>query len=51
MQFNDYDPGLLLRTDEDIADYVQAAFEDEDPGVFIIALRDVIKLKGIDQVL
>ncbi|MGR8953335.1 MAG: addiction module antidote protein [Gammaproteobacteria bacterium] len=46
---NPYDPALLLKTDQDMIRYLNEAFMDDDPNVFIIALGDVAKIKGIAQ--
>jgi len=45
-----YNPALFIKTDEDIADYLNEAYLDEDPAVFLIALGDVAKIKGISNV-
>jgi probable addiction module antidote protein len=45
-----YDPGDLIRTEEDIHAYLTEALNDEDPAVFIIALGDVARMKGLDAV-
>lgn len=50
MKIRDYDPASLLRTDADIATYLNDAYEDNDPMVFIIALGDVAKIKGISVI-
>ncbi|MGR8981712.1 MAG: addiction module antidote protein [Gammaproteobacteria bacterium] len=44
-----YDPALFLKTDEDMIHYLNEAFRDDDPTVFIIALGDIAKIKGIAQ--
>ncbi|MGH8559540.1 MAG: addiction module antidote protein [Methylococcales bacterium] len=44
-----YDPALFLKTDEDLINYLNEAFMDDDPKVFVIALGDVAKIKGIAQ--
>ena len=44
-----YDPALFIKTDEDIVNYLNDAYLDEDPKVFVIALGDVAKIKGIAQ--
>ena len=42
-----YDPALFLESDFEIAEYLEDAWDEDDPGVFLIALRDVAKVKGI----
>jgi len=39
-----------LKTDEDIANYLEAAFEDGDPSLVAAALGDVARAKGMAQV-
>ncbi len=48
----DYKIGLLKRlTDPDYAvGYLNAALEDEDQRVFLLALRDVAEARGLSQV-
>ena len=41
-----YDPAMLLKTDEDIVAYLTDCYQDNDPAVFILALRDIAKIKG-----
>ena len=43
VQFNTHD---YLETDETIAAYLDAALEDGDPAVLLLALREVAKAKG-----
>ncbi len=45
-----YDPADLLKTEDDIYAYLNDALNDEDPAVFIIALADVVKMKGLAAV-
>lgn len=45
-----YDPALFIKTDEDIAAYLNEAYMDEDPTVFLVALGDVAKIKGMSKV-
>jgi probable addiction module antidote protein len=39
-----------LKTDEDMADYLEAAIEDGDPAVISAALGDIARAKGMSQV-
>jgi len=43
-------PVLFIKTDEDIADYLNGAYLEGDPAVFLIALDDVAKIKVISKV-
>ena len=45
-----YDPALFIKTEEDIARYLNEAYLDEDPRVFLIALGDIAKIKGVAKV-
>ncbi len=42
-----YDPAILLKTDRDIAAYLQGCYDTGEPEVFLMALRDVAKIKGL----
>jgi probable addiction module antidote protein len=44
-----YNPVDFLQNDSEIVDYLNDAFMDEDPDLFIIALGHVAKHKGIAQ--
>ena len=39
-----------LKTDADIAHYLEAVFEDGDPGLVAAALGDIARAKGMSQV-
>jgi probable addiction module antidote protein len=39
-----------LETDEDVAAYLEAAFEDGDPGLICAALGDVARSKGMTDI-
>jgi probable addiction module antidote protein len=39
-----------LKTDEDMANYLEAAIEDGDPSLFSAALGDIARAKGMSQV-
>jgi probable addiction module antidote protein len=45
-----WDSADYLKTDEDIAYYLEAAFEDGDPALITAALGDVARAKGMSQV-
>ncbi len=45
-----WDSAEYLKTDEDIANYLAAVFEDGDPALITHALRDVARAKGMSQI-
>ena len=45
-----FDPADYLDNDEVIAEYLSAAVEDPDPNVFLAALGDVAKARGVAQI-
>src|SRR5258708_78794 len=45
-----WDAAEYLKTDADIADYLEAAFEDGDPALVAAALGDVARAKGMSQI-
>ena len=45
-----WDSAEYLKTDEDIAEYLEAAFEDGDPALITHALGDVARAKGMTQI-
>ena len=44
------DSAAFLKTDEDIAHYLEAVFEDGDPRLVAAALGDVARAKGMAQI-
>jgi probable addiction module antidote protein len=50
MEITPYDPAIFLKTDEDISHYLNEVYEDADSQVFIIALGDVAKIRGVAKV-
>lgn len=48
--FKPFDFSAHLDNDETIAEYLSAAIEDPDPAVFIAALGDVAKARGMTQI-
>ena len=44
-----FDAAEYLDNDEVIAEYLNAALEDEDPDVFLAAVGDVAKARGMAQ--
>ena len=45
-----WDAADQLKTDEDIAHYLEAVFEDGDPALVTAALGDVARAKGMSEV-
>jgi probable addiction module antidote protein len=45
-----WDAAAYLRTDDDIARYLEAVFEDGDPNLVAAALGDVARAKGMAQI-
>jgi probable addiction module antidote protein len=45
-----WDSAAYLRTDEDIANYLEAVFEDGDPALIAHGLGVVARAKGMSQV-
>lgn len=45
-----WDPADHLRTDEDMAAYLEAALEEGDPALVAAALGDIARAKGMTQV-
>jgi probable addiction module antidote protein len=48
--FAPFDPAAYLDNDEVIAGYLTAAADDPNPDVFLAALGDVAKARGIAQI-
>jgi probable addiction module antidote protein len=45
-----WDPAAYLKTDEDIAHYLEAVFEDGEPALVAAALGDIARAKGMSQI-
>ena len=45
-----WDAAEYLKTDEDIAAYLEAAFEENDPVLIAAALGDVARARGMTQI-
>jgi probable addiction module antidote protein len=45
-----WDPSAHLESEEDIAAYLQAAFEEGDPTLIAAALGDIARAKGMSQI-
>jgi len=48
--FAPFDAADYLDSDEAIAEYLSAAAEDSNPDVFLVALGDVAKARGMAQI-
>jgi probable addiction module antidote protein len=44
-----WDPAANLKTDQDIANYLEAVFEDGDPALVAAALGDIARAKGMTR--
>ena len=45
-----WDPAEHLKTEEDMAEYLEAALEDGDPALVAATLRDIARAKGMTQI-
>jgi probable addiction module antidote protein len=45
-----WDPAEHLKTEEDMAAYLEAALEDGDPALVAAALGDIARAKGMTQI-
>jgi probable addiction module antidote protein len=45
-----WDPAEHLETEEDLAAYFEAAFEENDPSLIAAALGDIARAKGMSQI-
>jgi len=50
MKVKPFNPAEYLQTEEEIAEYLNQAYDDEDPEVFVIALGHVILARGVAEV-
>lgn len=48
-QFSPFDAADYLADEETIAEYINAALEDPNPDVFLCAVRDVARARGMTQ--
>jgi hypothetical protein len=46
-----WDSATYLKTNKDIAQYLEAVFEDGDPALVAAALGDVARAKGMSQIM
>ena len=47
MKTRAFNPIEMLHTDEEIAQWLTEAYEDEDPAVFVAVLGKVVKYRGV----
>lgn len=45
-----WDPARYLKSERDMAAYLQAALEVDDPALFAAALGDIARAKGMSQI-
>ena len=48
-KFTPFDAADYLDNDETIAAYLTAALEDEDPDIFLVAVKDIARARGMTQ--
>ena len=48
-KFTPFDASDYLDNEEMIAAYLTAALEDEDPNIFLVAVKDVARARGMTQ--
>lgn len=48
-KFTQFDAADYLDSDEAVAAYLTAALEDDDPELFLTALKDVARARGMSQ--
>jgi len=49
-RITDFDPSAYLDDEETIAEYLTAALEDENPDVFLSAVGNVAKARGMTKI-
>ncbi len=50
MKTKPFNPAEFLQSDEEITQYLSEAYDDENPEVFVIALGNVAKVRGVSEV-
>ena len=50
IRVKEFDPSAYLDNDEVIAEYLTAALEDSNPDVFLSAVRNVAKARGMSEI-
>ncbi|MDA8409654.1 MAG: putative addiction module antidote protein [Treponema sp.] len=46
----EWDPSEYLDSDRKVADYLEAALEEDDPALFAAALGDIARARGMTQI-
>jgi probable addiction module antidote protein len=46
----DFDPADYLKNDEDVAEYLTAVLEDNNPALLAAALGDIAKARGMTEI-
>ena len=49
-KINEFDPSAYLDDEETIAEYLTAALEDDNPDVFLSAVGNVAKARGMTEI-
>ena len=49
LKLTPFNPADMLESDQEIADFLAQAYQDDDPMVFVTALGDVVKSLGVAQ--
>lgn len=50
MKTTEWDPAESLDSDRKIADYLEAALEENDPALFAAALGDIARARGMSEI-
>lgn len=50
VKVSEFDPSEFLDSEEVIAEYLTAALEDENPDVFLVAVGNVAKARGMSAI-
>jgi len=50
MKTQPFNPVEFLQSDDEIAQYLSEAYDDENPEVFVVALGNVAKARGVSEV-
>ena len=50
IKVTEFDPSAYLDSEETIAEYLSAALEEDDPGVFLAAVGHVAKARGMSAI-
>ena len=50
IKITEFDPTAYLDSEETVAEYLSAALEEDDPGIFIAAIGHVAKARGMSVI-